>query len=116
MVTVYTKKELEKALKAKEHEIIIKGELATQINKKMKAKKRIRVGAIGVGLASLIAAPFTGGTSLVGFGAAAVALTGGEIIAIIIILCGFGITLAGILNGYEVVEFDKGFVKLRKKA
>ena len=90
MVTVYTKKELEKALKAK--------------------------GAIGVGLASLIAAPFTGGTSLVGFGAAAVALTGGEIIAIIIILCGFGITLAGILNGYEVVEFDKGFVKLRKKA
>ena len=116
MVTVYTKEELERALKAKEHEIIIKGELVTQINKKIKAKKRVRAGAIGVGLASLIAVPFTGGTSLVGFGAAAVALTGGEIIAIIAILCGFGIALAGILKGYDVVEFDKGIVRLRKKA
>lgn len=78
MKIVYTKEELERALKAKEYEIIIKGELATKINNKIKAKKRVKAGAIGIGIASILAAPFTGGTSLVGLGATAVALTGGK--------------------------------------
>lgn len=116
MKIVYTKEELERALKAKEYEIIIKGELATKINNKIKAKKRVKAGAIGIGIASILAAPFTGGTSLVGLGATAVALTGGEIITIIIILCGWSLAMAAILKGYDVIEFDKGFVKLRRKA
>ena len=66
MRIVYTKEELENALKAKEYEIIIKGELATKINNKIRAKKRVKAVGIGIGIVSILAAPFTGGTSIVG--------------------------------------------------
>ncbi len=107
MRTVYNKEELKRALEAKEYEIIIKGELAKKIRQKAKIKKI----AIGTGLASIVAAPFTGGISL-GVGAAAVS---GGTIAIIAILCGFSLALIGILNGYDVEFLPNGAVRLTKK-
>lgn len=107
MVTVYTKEELEQALKAKESHIRIKGELAESIKKKIKRQKtakKIGIGTAAVGVAAFITAPFTAGTSLVA-GAAAMGLTVGGLTisaAELAILIGGSVALAGILRGYNV--------------
>lgn len=107
MRTVYNKEELKRALEAKEYEIIIKGELAKKIRQRAKIKKI----AIGTGLASIVAAPFTGGISL---GVGATALSGGTIIAIIGILCGFSLALIGLLKDYNVEFLPNGALRLTK--
>ena len=67
--TVYTKEELAETLK-KGETALVKGSLASEIRKKYETRKKVRKstaitgGAIAV--AGLVAAPFTGGTSLVG--------------------------------------------------
>ena len=69
MKTVYTKEQLEETLK-KGEKALVKGSLASEIRKKYETRKKVRKstaitgGAIAV--AGLVAAPFTGGTSLVG--------------------------------------------------
>ena len=81
MVTVYTKEELEQALRAKESHIRIKGELAEVIKKKVKRQKtakKIGIGTAAIGAAALIAAPLTGGASLIA-GATAMGLTVGTV-------------------------------------
>lgn len=76
MTTVYTKEELKETLK-KGETALVKGSLASEICEKYKTRKKIRKSTAIVGgdidVAGIVAAPFTGGTSLawaaVGLGA-----------------------------------------------
>lgn len=73
-VTVTTEKELKKATDEKIEKIIVKGELATAVQKQYKKKKAGKKIMIGSGIAAgalLLAAPFTGGATLPGAIAAA---------------------------------------------
>ena len=69
MKTVYTKEQLEETLK-KGETALVKGSLASEIRKKyetkIKVRKRTRIAGGAIAVAGLVAAPFTGGTSLVG--------------------------------------------------
>lgn len=122
MVTVYTKEELEQALKAKESHIRIKGELAESIKKKIKRQKtakKIGIGTAAVGVAALIAAPLTGGASLIaGAGATAMGLTAGPVtisMGELAILMGGIVTSIALLKGYKKVKFNSdGSVELEK--
>lgn len=123
MITVYTKDELRKALKAKEKNIIVKGEFARTIRgkaNKQKTMKKVGIGTAAIGVAALIAAPFTAGTSLVP-GATVIGLTatvGGATLTIsaaeLAILCGVGLAFAGILKGYNVKFNSDGSVELNR--
>lgn len=134
MITVYTKDELRKALKAKEKNIIVKGELARTIRakaNKQKTMKKVGIGTAAIGAAALITAPFTAGTSLVAgaaamgltagtspvAGAAAMGLTVGGLTisaAELAILIGGSLALAGILRGYNVKFNSDGSVELNR--
>ena len=119
MITVYTKDELRKALKAKEKNIIVKGELERTIRakaNKQKTMKKVGIGTAAIGAAALITAPFTAGTSLVA-GAAAMGLTVGGLTisaAELAILIGGSVALAGILRGYNVKFNSDGSVELNR--
>lgn len=121
MVTVSTKNQLKRALENKEAHIEIVGDLAKEIQKKSKYKTAARIiGATVLG-GSIAAAPFTGGASLPGAIAGAIALTGPQIIAILIIIFGGSIPIIAMLKGYEVIDSNvttTGGLKfnLRKKA
>ena len=69
MKTVYTKEQLEETLK-KGEKALVKGSLASEIRKKYETRKKVRKGAAiaggAIAVACFVAAPFTGGTSLVG--------------------------------------------------
>ena len=69
MKTVYTKEQLEETLK-KGEKALVKGSLASEIRKKYETIKKVLKGAAiaggAIAVAGLVAAPFTGGTSLVG--------------------------------------------------
>lgn len=136
---IYTEKELEKALQNDEKVITIGGELADKIKRmktqKKKSKSKFIIG--GALLGALIAAPFTGGTSLVAagitaaattsaasvatgaaVGAAAAGLTIGPVtisLAELIVLCGTGIALAGIIRNYNVKFNNDGSVTLTRE-
>lgn len=78
-VTVTTEKELKKATDEKIEKIIVKGELATAVQKQYKKKKAGKKIMIGSGIAAgalLLAAPFTGGATLPGAIAAAAGTEG----------------------------------------
>ena len=72
MTTVYTKEELQKAIKRKEFPISCRGEIAEQLKKRKKRSKAAKLGGAAVVIAGLAALPFTGGASA---GAAAMGLT-----------------------------------------
>ena len=122
MVTVYTKEELEQALRAKESHIRIKGELAEVIKKKVKRQKtakKIGIGTAAIGAAALIAAPLTGGASLIaGAGATAMGLTVGTVtitVAELAILVGGTVAITAILKGYKKVKMNSdGSIELEK--
>ena len=84
MKTVYTKEELAETLK-KGETALVKGSLASEIRKKYETRKKVRKSTAitggAIAIASLVAAPFTGGTSLVGtaVGLGAIGLTIGTI-------------------------------------
>ena len=69
MKTVYTKEQLEETLK-KGEKALVKGSLASEIRKKYETRKKVRkstaIAGGAIAVAGLVAAPFTGGTSLVG--------------------------------------------------
>lgn len=113
-VTVKTKEELERAVKDNEEKIIISGDLANKIIKKLQKKavaKKLGIGsAILAGAAAIVgivAAPVTGGASAVAgvsclvattAGGATVTITTAEVIAGIFgILGALGIT-ASVIN------------------
>ena len=64
MVTVTTKEELELALKNKETNILVKGDLAKVMQKKRKIKKTAIISGAGMMLAGVALIPFTGGASI----------------------------------------------------
>ena len=113
MKTVYTKEELAETLK-KGETALVKGSLASEIRKKYETRKKVRKstaitgGAIAV--AGLVAAPFTGGTSLVGtaVGLGAMGLTGTFIISIgeLALLLGAALAAYGIYKNCKVT-FNK---------
>ncbi len=117
MITVYSKEELEKALKAKEKHILIKGtyaeNLKKQIQKKKNNKKKLGITSIAIAAASLAAIPFTGGTSI-----AAGAMTAGGLTisaAELAIIGGFSLAGIALLKGYRKVKFNPdGSVELEK--
>ena len=119
MIAVATEDALKNALKNKEPEIEVTGSLAEKIIRQRKNKKRATYGGIvAFGVASFFAAPFTGGLSLFGVGAAAAAaeLTGTEIIMLVAVVGVLGLGLLGLLRGYNVEVDCKGTkVKLTRK-
>lgn len=85
MIVVRTKEELQEAIKNKVDSIRIEGPYAGIVAQKIRSRKKVKKGAIGVGTLALvggvIAAPFTGGASLAGsaVGLTAMGLTVGAV-------------------------------------
>ncbi len=108
MITVRTKEELEQAIKNNKGESIrVEGSYAKTLAKKIRSKKKIsKVAMAGGALAiigGVVAAPFTGGTSLAGSvaGATAMGLTWGTVTFTtteLAMILGVG----GLLGGYAL--------------
>ena len=109
MKTVYTKEELAETLK-KGETALVKGSLASEIREKFEKRKKVRKGAAiaggAIAVAGIAAAPFTGGTSLVGTAVAlgAMGLTGTFIISIgeLALLLGAALAAYGIYKNCKV--------------
>ena len=110
MKTVYSKEQLEETLK-KGETALVKGSLASEIRKKyetkIKVRKRTRIAGGAIAVAGLVAAPFTGGTSLVGTaaGLGAMGLTIGTItisIGELALLLGAALAAYGISKNCKV--------------
>ena len=74
MIIVRNKEELKNAIKAGEKHFLCKGELAEELRRRYGIRKVAKRGSLAIGLAAaacLVAAPFSGGTSLIGLGALA---------------------------------------------
>jgi hypothetical protein len=103
MATIHTKHQLEAAKNRGDSELLIEGELASELHK-TRALARVGPAAAAIIIAASATAPFTFGVSLV----AAAALTGAEI-ALIILAVALGLTLVlAVWWEYEEVEFDPG--------
>ena len=120
MKTVYTKEQLEETLK-KGETALVKGSLASEIRKKyetkIKVRKRTRIAGGAIAVAGIVAAPFTGGTSLAGtaVGLGAMGLTIGTItisIGELALLLGAGLAAYGIYKGCKVTFNKDGSVTI----
>lgn len=116
-VTVTTEKELEEVLKNKNvDKIRVEGPLAQKMRSKAKKKKILAgslLGASAIALGSIIAAPFTGGASLIA-GATAAGLTATIGTATIVvsatelaILVGGALCSLAIMAGFKKITFNK---------
>ena len=114
MKTVYTKEQLEENLK-KGETALVKGSLASEIRKKYKTRKKVRkstaIAGGAIAVAGIVAAPFTGGTSLAGtaVGLGAMGLTIGTItisIGELALLLGAALVAYGIYKNCKVT-FNK---------
>lgn len=85
MVSVHSQAELKAAMDRKEKQIRIVGPYAKELYDKMQKKKKVKKGAVIAGgalaVGGILAAPFTGGTSLAGT-ATGLAMAGATIGAI----------------------------------
>lgn len=102
MVTVTTKEDLKNAIEAKEDRIIIKGELAQKIAKQRKASKGTAIAGGVIAAGSIIAAPFTGGMSLIGGAGAAATMSGGTIALLLAISGLIGLSFYALKKDYNV--------------
>ena len=109
MKNVSTKEALKRAIEAKEDQIIIEGELAKQLSRKKKVSKGTAIGSIAALAGGIIAAPFTGGTSLIASGMGAAALSGSAVIILAAIAAATGLSLYAIKKEYNVVELSGGY-------
>lgn len=121
MVTVCTKEGLQQALKNRESQIRVTGELAKSMRKKSKIKKGAKIGGVLMIIGGIVSIPFTGGASagvsVYGLTAAATAtaITAGSISITateLAILCGFVLGMAGILMGAKVEFHPDGTVTI----
>ena len=119
---VRTKTELETALKAKTKKITVVGPYAEQIAKEYQKRHKVAkasggIGAVGVALASIGAAPFSGGLSLAGLAASAALTVGTVTISAVelAIICGFTLGMYGLSKGYDVKYSPDGTVEIIKK-
>lgn len=106
MITVKTKEELENAMNNNVPTIKVVGSLAEALVKKTNRRKKgkgaaIAVGILGIGC--LIAAPFTGGLSLLGEGLVAGATIGSITLSTteLAILCGTALCAVALAKGYN---------------
>ena len=120
MKTVYTKEQLEETLK-KGETALVKGSLASEIRKKyetkIKVRKRTRIAGGAIAVAGIVAAPFTGGTSLGGTAVAlgAMGLTIGTItisIGELALLLGAALAAYGIYKNCKVTFNKDGSVAI----
>lgn len=118
---VRTKDELERALKNRDKKIVYEGpdaeKVLAEIKKAEKKKASARKWAFGLGALAVLAAPFTGGTSLLGLGATAgaIALSDAVIIAIIGAITEISIEAIKRLKEY-LVEKDRNRLVLTHKS
>lgn len=118
---VRTKDELERALKNRDKKIVYEGpdaeKVLAEIKKAEKKKASARRWAFGLGALAVLAAPFTGGTSLLGLGATAgaIALSDAVIIAIIGAITEISIEAIKRLKEY-LVEKDRNRLVLTHKS
>ena len=108
-VTVTTEKDLKKATDEKIEKIIVKGELATAVQKQYKKKKAGKKIMIGSGIAAgalLLAAPFTGGATLPGAIAAAAGTETGAAAGATAVYLAAG---AGFVSGALLVAIAKDY-------
>lgn len=122
---VRTKTELETALKAKTKKITVVGPYAEQIAREYQKRHKVAkvakasggIGAVGVALASIGAAPFSGGLSLAGLAASAALTVGTVTISAVelAIICGFTLGMYGLSKGYDVKYSPDGTVEIIKK-
>lgn len=112
-MVVYTQSDFENAIRNRQSEIIVGGELAQRIIEKYEAKKRKKRLGIALAIASIAAIPFTGGTSLalMGLTIGTVTISATELA----ILCGFILGLTGILKGAEIEFRPDGTVVVKPK-
>lgn len=97
---------MRRALEAGERTIIAKGELAQEIRKISKRKKGAKIGGGLLAVGGLLAAPFTGGTSLA---ATAAGLTIGSLTISALelaIIVGGAVAITGIVKGCKKVTFN----------
>ena len=120
MKTVYTKEQLEETLK-KGETALVKGSLASEIRKKyetkIKVRKRTRIAGGAIAVAGIVAAPFTGGTSLGGTAVAlgAMGLTIGTItisIGELALLLGAALAAYGIYKNCKVTFNKDGSITI----
>jgi len=129
-IIVSTKAELESALKAGSKKITVVGPYAEQIageyrrrHKKNKIAKTVcAVGAVVTGLASVVAAPVTGGISLTGLSASAALVAGSLTVGTLTIsavelaiICGFVLGMYGLARDYNIKFNKDGSVVITKK-
>lgn len=129
IIKVSNRQEFERALKDRVRKIIYEGPDAVRIlnqiakEEKKKASSRRNAGlAIGLGVLALIAAPFTGGTSLLGLGATgavaatagAVALSEGVTLAIIAAVTTISVEAIQALKGYKIEKCQSGIIATLK--
>ena len=115
-----TQKEFEKALENRVRKIVYEGPDAEKILagiKNAEAKKAsARRWGLGIGVLALLAAPFTGGTSLLGLGATfgAVALSDTVIVAIITAIVSISVAAINAIKEYNI-EKDRNRLVLTRK-
>lgn len=121
MVIVQNQKEFEKALERREKQIVYEGpdaeKILAEIKKAEDKKASARKWGWGIAALALMAAPFTGGTSLLGLTATAatVALSEGAIIAIITGIAAISVEAIRALKEYEVAKENTRRVILTHK-
>lgn len=120
MTTVYTERELERALERRENKIVFEGPQAATIVSKLEAADAKKRGFCKVGLlmslALVAAAPFTGGTSLLGLGAAGVlAISDSVIIAIITAVVTLSVEAMRAIKEYKINKLAYNKVEFTKK-
>ena len=133
-IIVKTADELKTAIQNKEVDIHVTGDLADAIISQKNKRKIAKIG-VGVGLAALALAPFTGGGSVAGFAAATAARTGlvmgataaatgaagvtaGHILAVTALTAVTfgGIALIKVIDkDYDVVDYKSGSTHLKAK-
>ena len=120
MKTVYTKDQLEETHK-KGETAFVKGSLASEICEKYKTRKKVckstAIAGGAIAVAGIVAAPFTGGTSLAGtaVGLGAMGLTIGTItisIGELALLLGAGLAVYGIYKKCKVTFNKDGSVTI----
>ncbi len=112
-ITVNSKEKLEQAQNAGVDEIIVEGELAEQVHN---GKKIIVIGAAALAIigASIAAAPFTLGFSMVLAGPIAVSAGVEVSLVLAVLFVGMGLLLA-IWKEYDEIEYSGRRLVLRKK-
>ena len=120
MKTVYTKEELAETLK-KGETALVKGSLASEIREKLEKRKKVRkstaIAGATIAVAGVVAAPFTGGTSLAGtaVGLGAMGLTLGTItisIGELALLLGAALAAYGIYKNCKVTFNKDGSITI----